>query len=129
MRKNRLNYILLLFAFAFFFSSCSKDSLVKNHETFIVSPGNLIDMTGKDWDEVEAQLKDKIIYGYTEVPHDQVSVIKAVISLPVIDTSNGSINCSLVLNVDSSTNKVGTVLLHTVDLLPGFNMDEAYALM
>jgi hypothetical protein len=127
MLKTWVNSIFVLVVCASVFSACHKD-MVKP-EVFIASPDTLINIIGKDWDEVNLQLNNKVVYGYDQVPDDQVSPIKAVVSLPVIDTSIGLVNCSLILNVDSATNKVVTVFMQTIDSLPKFGKSEAYALM
>lgn len=125
---SRIQPIIFLIAFSIVLFSCSKDAGSKNADTYIVSAESIINMTGKDWKEIEPQLKDKRGYWYTEFSRDQNLPVKAAISLPAIDDSNRTVKCNVLINVNEK-NKVISSSMGAPDTTLKLNKNEAYAMM
>lgn len=129
MIKPFKNVILLYCIGTICLVSCKKDSDNPKDNTLIISPNFLIGITAEDWAKVQPQLKNKRDYLYTEFTQDQGGSVKAAISLPAYDTSNGmKINCDLVLNVGRDNNQVVAVVMNTVDSLSPLSRQQAFSM-
>jgi hypothetical protein len=99
--------------------SCNKE---KQNGTYIVNAGKMIDMTGNNWSNVEAQMHLKTGYEYTASPPS--TGIKAEVHFPALDDSNRTVSGAILLNI-ANDNRVQFAMF-TTDPMP---QPAAYAMM
>lgn len=86
-------------------------------------------MTGKDWSEVEPEMKNTRDYVYQNISQNLSADKKAVVALTAIDDSNRKMNCYMLLTIGRYNNKITSASIQVGDTALKMSKSESYSMM
>ena len=111
MKKTHLFFVFIAVSLMFL-AGCGKDNM-ESDEVLNITPYELMQIVGKDWNSVSAKFEKKKGYWYSELTDP---VIRAAVSLPAVDRQSPvpGLNYKLTINVNRQ-NKVTFANLNSFD--------------